>query len=85
MIQGKLKKSSGATEWFDVYRSVPKPKNAKLLPSIKNYKLVRKGVPYAVIGNEKIFATKDFYPILFGENSYREIFGFAARPIKSLD
>lgn len=82
MIQGKPRERVSTTKWFDVYRSVPKPKNAKLLKSIKNYKLVRKGTPYAIAGNKKMLAPKDFYPILFGNKNYEEIFGFAARPIK---
>ena len=83
MIRGKLTKSKNKTKWFVVYRSVPKPKKARLLANTKNYKLVKKGMPYAVRGDKKILAKTDFYPILFGKNSYKEIFGFAARLLKS--
>ena len=64
--------------FFDVYETVPKPAGAKLMKSIKNYSLIQKGQTYATIDGTPIRATRDFYPILFGESNYETIFGFAA-------
>lgn len=79
MIQKKLPAITREPKWFDVHSTVPKPKNAVLLSKIKNYKEIKKGESFAKVGKELIYAEQDFYPILFGNNSYTEIFGFAAR------
>lgn len=79
MIEEKYMKSKRKTLWFDVYKMVPKPEKAILLKSIKNYRLIAKGSKYASCKGEEIRSKEDFYPILFGENSYKDIFGFAAR------
>lgn len=81
MISKKIKTNAIKTTWLDVYKSVPKEKGAELLPNIKNYKLVKKDRPYATLKNKMFCAEKDFYPILFGSSNYKDIFGFAARPI----
>lgn len=82
LISKKFKKTKARTTWFDVYKEVPKIKKAQLRPTIKNYKLIKKNSVYALSGKEKIKATEDFYPILFGKNSYKTIFGFAAKQLK---
>lgn len=79
IISKKVRKSKNKTKWFNVYNTVPKEQSAKLLPNIKNYKLITKNTVYALLGKEKIKASEDFYPILFGEKSYKDIFGFAAK------
>jgi succinylglutamate desuccinylase len=76
-----MKKNNNKPIFFDVYKSVPKPQGAKLDKKIKNYKIVKKGQVYATFKNEKIEATSDFYPILFGEKNYKDIFGFAAKKL----
>lgn len=81
MIQTGVTKMNHKTRYFDVYRTIAKPKSARLLSNIKNYRLVRKGEPYARIGIKKTLSTEDFYPVLFGQNNYKEIFGFAARAL----
>lgn len=82
LISKKFKKIKKRTMWLDVYKEVPKIKKAKLLSSVRNYKLIKKDSVYAVTAQEKIKAVEDFYPILFGKNSYKTIFGFAAKPLK---
>lgn len=49
---------------------------------IKNYKLVKKGTVVATIGKEKMIAQQNFYPILFGQSNYEDIFGFLGKKIK---
>lgn len=70
------------TTFFKVYKSVLKPEGAKLDKKIKNYNPIKKGQTYAILGDKKIKAKNDFYPVLFGEKNYEDIFGFAARKIK---
>jgi predicted deacylase len=69
------------TTFFDVYTSVVKPKGAVLDGKTKNYVLVKKGQVYARIHKKELVAEKDFYPILFGNKNYKEIFGFAGKKI----
>lgn len=68
-------------KFFKVTSSVPKPVGAVLAPTIKNYKLITKGTAYAKAPSGAILARRDFYPILFGQHNYTEIFGFAAHSI----
>ena len=79
----KLKKNETKIKpsFFDVYKSVPKPKGAILDKKIKNYTLVKKNQIYAFIKNKKIKAAEDFYPILFGNKNYKNIFGFAGKKL----
>ncbi len=78
MIEHQIVKNRSKINYFNVYEAVSKPKGAKLLNSVKNYKLIKKGWPFATIGKKYfITAEKDFYPILFGEKRYKDIFGFA--------
>jgi succinylglutamate desuccinylase len=84
MISKTCKAGRSKTKWFDVHSTVPKTSKAKVLPSIQNYKLVKKNSVYAVAGKEKIKATEDFYPILFGSGkTYKDIFGFAGTIMKN--
>jgi predicted deacylase len=82
MLDGKNGKRRSKIVWMDVYGTVPKPKGARLSSAIKNYKLVAKETEFASVSGEPIIAKEDFYPILFGKNSYKEIFGFSARLLK---
>lgn len=70
------------TVYFDVVREVVKPAGYRLVKGIENYRLVREGQIYArdVEGNTLV-ASEDFYPILFGQNNYETIFGFAAHRV----
>ncbi len=64
------------TKYFRIDNSVIKPSSYKLLQNIENYKLIKKGNAYATNGKDFLIANKDFYPILFGEKTYADIFGF---------
>lgn len=81
MINCHIRKAKSQPIFFNVYKSVPKPKGSKLDKKIKNYSLVKKDQTYAISENKKIKAKNDFYPILFGQKNYENIFGFAARKI----
>lgn len=79
MIEGGVQKKKISTTYFEVTKSIPKAKGVRLLKQIKNYKLVKKTTTYARSGKQVFKAEQDFYPILFGQNNYKEIFGFAGR------
>jgi succinylglutamate desuccinylase len=80
----KIRKKTTRTIFFNVYKTVSKPQNAKLDKKVKNYKLIKKEQIYATTKDKKIKANQDFYPILFGNKNYKDIFGFAGRKIKSV-
>lgn len=84
MTEIEYKVSGNKTLFFDVYSTISKPKGARLLKSVKNYKQIKTGQVYAKTkeGNN-IEASKDFYPILFGEKNYKDIFGFAGKRINT--
>lgn len=69
-------KKSIKTSFFDVIEVVPKPEGAKLLNTVKNYRVIGKGRAYARQGKDLLVAKEDFYPILFGQKNYSDIFGF---------
>lgn len=69
------------TVYFNVYKTVPRPINSRLLGGIKNYNLIRKEQVYATSAGKQIKAESDFYPILFGEKKYKDIFGFAGKKL----
>lgn len=81
MTPQRIQKKKKAPVLYDVFGSIEKPAGFVVNKKIKNFELVKKG---AVIGthpetNKKLVATFDFYPILFGKNTYKKIFGFCAR------
>ncbi len=82
IIKVRPKQSKRATRYFDVFGTVKKPKGYNLLRTIKNYTLVRRGEVYASNGKKVLAAQEDFYPILFGENTYHHYFGFKAKEMK---
>lgn len=77
----KSRQNNKKIEFYEVDASVVKPKNFIALKSIKNFSLIKKGVTigYNKKTKERIFAQKSFYPVLFGENSYKTIFGFSSQ------
>ena len=77
-------KENIATETFEVYDICERnfTGSFKLTPEVNNFKLVKEGQVIAIIETgEKIQSTDDFYPIMFGENRYTNMFGFKARKI----
>lgn len=81
MIDGS-NKNKNKTEFYKIVSAVKKEKKFKL-HKISNFKLVKKGQIIAKCKNEKINADEDFYPILFGERAYKDIFGFKAKKLRS--
>lgn len=73
-------------EMYEAFGTVEKPKGFLVDRNIKNFKLVRKGT---VIGRNKktkqnIISKRAFYPILFGKNTYKTIFGFMGKKFRSI-
>lgn len=75
------------TEVFEVYDAFLKdfPGTYTLAPQIKNFDLCQKGALVCTTTNteKSMYASEEFYPILFGEESYTEILGFKARKVDS--
>lgn len=69
-------------KYFEVFSPIKKDKGFKPNPIIDNYKLVKKGDIIAKSMTKEIKANEDFYPILFGEKNYKDIFGFMGRKIE---
>jgi succinylglutamate desuccinylase len=68
------------TKIFSVNKTIKKPYGALAQNSVKNFKLVKKGETYAYTGTgEKLSAKESFYPILFGQSNYEDIFGFQGK------
>lgn len=81
LIEAPVSRSKNTTKYFSEFSEVRKPKNYTLLPNIQNYKLVHKGRAFATNGNDYLKAKTSFYPILFGNRNYPDIFGFASTRI----
>lgn len=79
IIDIEFPKSKIKPKYFNVINEVAKPRGYKLLKKIKNYKLVHKGEVFATNGKDCLVAKEKFYPILFGEKNYKNIFGFGAK------
>jgi succinylglutamate desuccinylase len=81
LIDNKPQKRKRETNYFNIISEVKKPKGYRLLSKIKNYKIIYKGESFATNRKNYLFAKENFYPILFGGNSYKTIFGFAGKKI----
>ncbi len=66
---------------YEVYSDAKRPEGYTILPSVQNYVRVEEGEPYATNGSEVIIAEEAFYPILFGEKTYKTYFGFKAHKL----
>ena len=69
---------------FDVYDAFMKNFNGDYVLSkkVENFKQVHRGEVVCITkSNKDIFAEEDFYPILFGNNRYKDILGFKAQKI----
>ncbi|MBC8465242.1 MAG: succinylglutamate desuccinylase/aspartoacylase family protein [Parcubacteria group bacterium] len=82
VMKGCPPKKNTVTEYFDIVSEVVKPKGHALLKHIKNYTIVRKGEVFATNGERELVAEEDFYPILFGNKNYKDIFGFKGKKVK---
>lgn len=82
LIDANFRAKKTRTTYFDVFATVKKPSGYTLVKSIKNYKKVRAGERFAQNGAAYLTAKDDFYPILFGNKNYPDIFGFRAKLIR---
>ncbi len=64
--------------FFRISEVIPKPKGFIAIKGVKNYKRLMRGQVYAhnPMSKKVLRAGESFCPILFGENSYKDIFGF---------
>jgi succinylglutamate desuccinylase len=70
------------TKYFEIEKEVAKTGGYALCHNVKNYRLVKKGTIFAKKScGEPLVATEDFYPILFGNTNYEDIFGFMGKVI----
>ncbi len=81
LVDGRIPTKKVATTYFEVVAPVVKPQGYSLLTSVKNYKFVRKGERIAKKNNRFLVSRHDFFPILFGNNTYPEYFGYRAKKI----
>lgn len=77
----KVSKAIHKTEYFEVLGTLVRPPGFKLERAIMNFSLVKKGEIVARDGKRIQKAPRNFYPLLFGPVSYKEIWGFMARKI----
>lgn len=82
MAEGGLRKKRLRTEFYMVSEPLKKEKGFVIVKSIRNFSLVRCGEVVARNGESELLAPKDFYPILFGKNTYTEIFGFMGEKLE---
>lgn len=86
MIEGKkmVSKITHKTEYFQVVGALVRPKGLKLEQAIKNFSLVQRGEIIAQNGEAIQMATRNFYPFLFGEKTYKEIWGFMLKKVETI-
>lgn len=75
-------KRGTVTKHYLVGEAVEKPAGFIVHPKVKNFRIVKKGQVIGVKGGKTIRAHKAFYPVLFGKNTYKTIFGFASELIQ---
>jgi|SRR3989339_866985 len=83
MLPAHKKSSRGKTcpSLYEAFAILPKPEGYVVYSRIKNFKLIKKGEPigYHPATKKRILAPRAFYPILFGKNSYKTVFGFMGK------
>lgn len=86
VVEESKKKSNNInnTEYFKVLGVLARPEGLKLEKTIKNFMLVRKGEVIARKGETMQKAPRNFYPLLFGPKSYKEIWGFMAKKVNEI-
>lgn len=78
MIDVATKKKPKQTKFYKIKGVISKPEGFILNNKIKNFKKIKKGSILAKNKGEVLKSSYDFYPILFGQKSYKDIFGFYA-------
>ncbi len=76
MTEGRLRRKKHVGEYYQISRALEKPEGFSVGKDIENFKLVRKGQMVAGNGSQRLRALQDFYLVLFGKNTYTDIFGF---------
>jgi predicted deacylase len=71
-----------ATENYQVFDVASKPAHFRINKNIHNFVKVLSGDVLGYINNRPVLAKEDFYPVLFGEQAYKDIIGFKASKIK---
>ncbi|MCR4279945.1 MAG: succinylglutamate desuccinylase/aspartoacylase family protein [Candidatus Komeilibacteria bacterium] len=79
MINRRRLNRRRATDYYRVFGTRPRPTGFRMKKSIRNFQLIRKGEILGWVGREAIRSQDNFYPVLFGPTSYRDIMGFQAR------
>jgi len=67
-----------ATQYFKVIDVMPKD-DSITLENLVNYHQVKKGQIIGQKNGQPVYAKEDFVPILFGNNRYKDIFGFIGK------
>jgi len=75
--------SVSKTRAYRVFATLPKTEGFILEKTIRNFHPLQKGEIVARRGGETLRAERGFIPILFGENRYKDIFGFMAEEIST--
>ncbi len=70
------------TDFYEVTGVVEKKDGYELGKEVKNFQCLKKGGIIASMNGKTILADHDFYPILFGKNRYKTIFGFTGDKIE---
>jgi succinylglutamate desuccinylase len=81
MIKKSIRKRRGSTECYKVIGSVDKYPGSIVAKNIRNFRMVKKGDVIGTGEKNETRAKRDFYPILFGKNTYQKIFGFMGEKI----
>lgn len=80
----KVSKITRKTEYFKVFGTLARYDDLKLEKTIKNFSLVRRGEVISRMSNRIQKTPRNFYPILFGEKAYKEIWGFMSNKVKAI-
>ena len=85
IIEKKKKRVSNIsrrTEYFQIFGTLARPIGFSLEKNIKNFSLIKRGEIIARYNEHTQKASRNFYPVLFGEKAYKEIWGFMAKKIE---
>lgn len=66
---------------FAITSHIAKPKGIRLNNAIRNFQLVRKGTVLGNVGRKVFKAKEDFYPVLYGEQAYKDILCMVAKKV----
>ena len=82
--KNKLSEITHKTEYFQVFGAFERSVGFNLEKTIKNFSLVQCGEIVARNGKRIKKAPRNFYPLLFGEKSYKKIWGFMSKKVKTI-